>query len=48
MSNMEVLKLAQQAAGEVLERDPTLSLPENKKLADQIEAIFSKSENSFN
>jgi ATP-dependent DNA helicase RecG len=48
MSNMEVLKLAQQAAGKVLERDPTLSLPENKKLADQIEAIFSKSENSFN
>jgi len=48
MSNMEILKSAQQAATEVLERDPMLTMPENQKLAAQIEVLFDKSENSFN
>ncbi|MBQ8974249.1 MAG: ATP-dependent DNA helicase RecG, partial [Oscillospiraceae bacterium] len=48
MSNLEIMKQAQQAAGKVLESDPKLEAPENAKLSQRIDAMFDKSENSFN
>ncbi len=38
--DMNILKTAQDAAKELLERDPQLSLPENARLAAQVERLF--------
>ena len=42
-SDMETLYLAQNAAADVMKDDPTLSLPENKKLAQQMARMFESS-----
>jgi ATP-dependent DNA helicase RecG len=45
--DMELLKLAQTAALDTLERDPELRSPENEKLADEINRVLTESADTF-
>ena len=45
--DMELLKVAQQAALDTLEKDPELRKPENAKLADEINRVLTESADTF-
>ena len=46
-TDTRVLQRAQEAAFQVLQRDPSLQKPENRKLAEHIEIMLGKNENSL-
>lgn len=46
--DMEVLNHAKEAAGEVLRRDPSLSLPENRDLKQHIDRMIAQGAGTFN
>ena len=47
-ADMNVLVKAQKAAEETLRMDPSLSMPEHKALAAEIERVFKRAEGTMN
>jgi hypothetical protein len=47
-SDINILSQAQNAAEQVLHDDPDLSLPENRKLKEQIERLFELNADKLN
>lgn len=41
----QIVQLARDCASEVIDNDPTLSMPENRKLAQQLSFLFQKQAN---